>query len=219
MAEFNGKVLVTGASGQTGSRVVRTLQAKGIPAWAMVREAAKGGALQGPGVEIVVGNPLEGADLRRALSGVNAVISVLGVRGLQNPEEMEAVEHHYIKALVEAAKQVGIAQIVLCTSLGTDKPEKYPYLAKVLEAKRRGEQVLEQSNLPYTIVRPGGLNNEAGGQGVLAVPSLEGSGAISRDDVAEVLVQALLQPQAHNKIIEIINQPDAGPANRPGLFG
>jgi len=33
-----------------------------------------------------------------------------------------------------------------------------------------------------------------------------------------VMAQALLQPEARNKIVEIVNAPDAGPADRPGLF-
>ena len=77
---------------------------------------------------------------------------------------------------------------------------------------------LEGSGVPFTIVRPGGLTDAPGGGGVAIARTLPGFGTISRDDVAEVMTQALLQPEAKNKIVEIINDPDAPPANRPHLF-
>jgi hypothetical protein len=43
-------------------------------------------------------------------------------------------------------------------------------------------------------------------------------GRITRADVAQVLVQALLQPEARNQAVEIVNEQGAGLADRPGLF-
>ena len=63
-----------------------------------------------------------------------------------------------------------------------------------------------------------GLTDAPGGNGVTAARTLHGFGMISRDDVAEVIVQALLQPEAKNKIVEIVSAPDAGPADRPNIF-
>ena len=49
-------ILVTGATGRTGSEVVKALIAKGEQVRALVRDPHRAGAIQGPGVELVVGN-------------------------------------------------------------------------------------------------------------------------------------------------------------------
>ena len=63
------------------------------------------------------------------------------------------------------------------------------------------------SGLPYTVVHPGGLINEDGGKReiVIDVDDLreEGERSIPRDDVAEVLVQALVIPAYCNRAFDI----------------
>lgn len=218
MQHITGPVLVLGASGQTGQRVVEALRSRAIPVRALVRSNEQAHALTAPGVTTIVGDVQRDADLREALNEVEAVISALGVRALDDLQQIEAIEHTTIARLIAAADGAGVQQIVLCSSMGTETPEALPALANVLRAKRRAEQALEASGIPYTVVRPGGLHNDPGGE-VLVQRSIPGFGRISRADVAEVLVQALLQPAARNTIVEIINQPGAGGLDRPDLFG
>ncbi len=218
MSVINTPVLVIGASGGTGSQVIKGLQAIGIPVVAMTRNPESEESLKGEGVTVLVGNPLAAASLQQALGGIKYVINTMGTRRPNDLEDIEAVEHHYMATLVQAATQAGVEHIVHCTSLGTDAPERFPFLLNVLKGKQKGEEVLINSGLTYTIVRPGGLNNNPGGEGVMVKAKLQDSGFIAREDVAQVMIQALLQPEARNKIFEIINQPGVGPANRPGLF-
>ena len=71
-------------------------------------------------------------------------------------------------------------------------------LTDILLWKRKAEKYLIDSGLPYTIVHPGGLLNEDGGKRQLVVGvddnRDEGERSIPREDVAEVLVQALMIP-------------------------
>ena len=63
------------------------------------------------------------------------------------------------------------------------------------------ECVLQQiKGMDFTIVRPGGLKNEAGtGQGVLTEdPSV--CGAIHREDVADLVIKALFSVKADGKV-------------------
>jgi uncharacterized protein YbjT (DUF2867 family) len=219
---FQGTVVVLGANGETGRRTVANLRGKGIAVRAVVRSAEKAAAvpeLNASGVEVFIGDVLKVTDLRRALAGAAAVISTLGSRPSYSDEILEAIEYEVIVNLVATAIEHGLRQIVMCSSMGTETPDVIPPLTRILKAKRRGELALEQGSVPYTIVRPGGLTNGPGGNDVLAARRLTGFGSISREDVAEVLVQALLQPAAQGKIVEIINQPGAGKATRPDLFG
>ena len=218
MPDFNGPVLVLGATGETGKLVVKSLQAKHIPVRVLVRDENKTREFQSDGIEIIVGDPLNSHDEQRALTGVKAAISVLGTRSPDDLNTIESVENQAISNLIQAAKAAGVEHIVLCSSMGTTTPDQIPFLANILRGKRRGEIALIESGIPYTIVHPGGLRNDEGGQGVLVKDTLQGFGTIARADVAEVLVQALLQPDAHNRSVDIINDPDQGPADREGLF-
>merc|ERR1712039_1064535 len=108
--------------------------------------------------------------------------------------------------------------------MGTDPENRLNAFGKVAEGKaggnillwkRRAEKYLMESGLDYTIVHPGGLVNEAGGQRNLLVgvddKLLEGSNrSVPREDVAEVLVQSLLHPSYKNWSFDLVAEPDTG---------
>lgn len=221
MNSFEGTVLVLGANGETGRRVVKNLHSKGIPVRAMVRaedRVRNTPELTLSGVEVVIGSVLDPADLRRAMHGVRAVISTLGARINSSDEEVEAVEAIAPTYIVAAALENQVQQLVMCSSFGTETPDFNPFLARILRQKRRGELAVIGSGLPYTIVRPVGLTNAPASHNVLVASKLASLGTISREDVAEVLVQALLQPEARCKVVEITSQPGPSPTNREKLF-
>lgn len=214
----NELVLVVGASGRTGRRVVKALRRHGFRVRAMIRDASQRALVEDDGVDVFVGDVTREEDVRRALDGVAYVVSALGSKGATDAAHIELIEYTTIAELAQLAQEAGVRHFVLCSSMGVEIPDMIPPLAEILRQKRRGELALEGSGVPFTIVRPGGLTDEPGGSGVAIARALHGFGMISRDDVAEVMVQALLQPEAKNKIVEIVNAPDAGPADRPGLF-
>jgi len=211
-------VLVVGASGRTGQRVVQALRRRGFPVRALVRAQSKDSVAFGEGVEVMAGDVTNESDIRRALTGATFLVSALGSKGPTDAAHIELIEYTTIAELAQLAKEMGVQHFVLCSSMGVEIPEMIPPLAEILRQKRRGELALEHSGVPFTIVRPGGLTDQPGGGGVAIARTLPSFGMIAREDVAEVMVQALLQPEARNKIVEIVNAPDAGPADRPGLF-
>merc|ERR1719171_2658559 len=77
----------------------------------------------------------------------------------------------------------------------------------ILLWKRKAEKYLIDSGLPYTIVHPGGLLNEPGGKRELCIGvddnRDEGERSIPREDVAEVLVQALRIPGFRGRSFDI----------------
>merc|ERR1712039_599742 len=72
---------------------------------------------------------------------------------------------------------------------------------------RKAEKYLIDSGLPYTVVHPGGLINENGGHREIVIgvddERSEGERSIPREDVAEVLVQALLIPAYRGRSFDI----------------
>ena len=125
------------------------------------------------------------------------------------------------KAQIDAAKQCGPGtHVVICSSMGgTDPSNMLNALGRetledgstkggnILLWKRKAEKYLIDSGLPYTIVHPGGLLNEAGGKREICIGvddnRDEGERSIPREDVAEVLVQALLIPAYRGRSFDI----------------
>jgi uncharacterized protein YbjT (DUF2867 family) len=75
----------------------------------------------------------------------------------------------------------------------------------ILDIKRESEEKLRRSGTPYCIVRPCGLNDNwpAGSRPVFSQGDVA-VGRINRADVADVLVDALTQPEATGKTFEIL---------------
>ncbi len=96
-------ILVTGATGRTGSEVVKALIAKGEQVRALVRDPQRAEAIQGPGVELVVGDVEQPESWDAALQGVGKVF-------LLSPEGPQMAEMH--GKLADAAKRAGVTHLV-----------------------------------------------------------------------------------------------------------
>jgi uncharacterized protein YbjT (DUF2867 family) len=215
----NKTVLVLGASGQTGRQVVKTLRRHGFTVRALIRNDAQRSELEAEGVQVIVGDVTREEDARKAISGADAIVSALGSKGpMSDKAHIELIEFTTIAELATLAKELGVSHFVMCSSMGVEIPDMVPPLAEILRQKRRGELALEGSGVPFTIVRPGGLIDDAGGQPIAIARTLHGFGTIPRADVAEVMAQALVQPAALNKIVEIVGDPNGVLATDAGLF-
>jgi uncharacterized protein YbjT (DUF2867 family) len=108
-------------------------------------------------------------------------------------------------------------QFVLVSSAGVTRPgrpginldEEPPavrlndQLGGILTWKLKGEDSLRASGIPYTIIRPCALTEELGGQELILEQGDNIRGKISREDVAELCVQALKQSRASNLTFEV----------------
>jgi uncharacterized protein YbjT (DUF2867 family) len=202
-------VLVAGATGGTGQEVVDQALAKGLHVRALVRDESKARLLFGDRVQYVTGDVREPRSLKKAVKGVNEVICALGSNVQRDPENSpERVDYAGVKALAEAAKAAGVAQFILVSSMGVTHPEHQlnAMLDNILEWKLKGEEAVRATGINYTIVRPGSLTNEPGGQRgvrIMQGDPLDGDGSISRADVAAVLVSAIGRPDLYGKTFEI----------------
>lgn len=203
-------VLVFGATGGTGRRVVTQLLAQGRSVRAFVRDEVSAREKLGNGVEYVTGDVREPATVRPALVGVKFVISAIGSSGRsRDPSNSpEAVDFGGVKTIAEEAAAAGVEHMVLVSSMGASV-EDHPLnqmFDNVLRWKFKGEEALRNSGVPYTIVRPGGLTEEPGGDSEIRIFSEDaGEGLIPRADVATVCVAALDNPAAMNKTFSVIS--------------
>ena len=214
-------VLVAGATGGTGSQVVAELQRQGYPVRAFVRSTAKAAERLGADVEAVAGDLKDTASIAAALDGVGAVINAAGA-GVGGAEDNtpEKVDFEGARNLAEAASAAGVGHYVLVSSRGVTDDDHYlnQMFSNVLIWKRRGEEAVAASGIPYTIVRPGGLSDDPGGTRTIVFEQGDNRSQgiwITRADLARVCVSALKHEAARNKTFEIHAadgepQPDFG---------
>ncbi|ACA99381.1 MULTISPECIES: SDR family oxidoreductase [Cyanophyceae] len=213
------KVLVVGATGETGRRVVETLIAQNIPVRAMVRNLNKGKEILPSDAELVVGDLLDKKSLPGAIADCDHIICTAAARPSLNPAAFFQVDYVGTKSLIDAAVAQGVEQFILVTSLCVSKFfHPLNLFGLVLFWKKQTEAYLINSSLNYTIVRPGGLNAEAVAPLVLAQADTLFEGRIPRQQVAELCVAALDHPQANRQIIEAITDSDRESQPIPDLI-
>lgn len=200
------QVLVVGATGQTGRLIVTDLQQAGYQVSALVRDADKARKLLGDQVQVFVGDVKDAASIAPAMQNADAVISAIGARGAKGPDRPEMIDYLGVKNLADAAAAAGVRHFVLISSMGITH-EDHPLnkmFGNVLVWKGKGEQAVRDSGVPYTIVRPGGLVNEAEDRGriTLIQGDPRGQVVIPRSDLATVCVEALRNPESINKTLE-----------------
>ena len=113
-------ILVTGASGYVGGRLVRDLVADNCAVRVLVRDAQK--VKDQPwakDVEIVEGNANNPADLRRALHGVHTAFYLL--HSINAGKNFDEVENAMAKNFAEAAEAEKISQIIYLGGIANDK--------------------------------------------------------------------------------------------------
>lgn len=192
-------VLVAGATGTTGRKVIHLLAASQyFNPIAMVRKKEQMEHFEKDGVQTVLGD-LE-KDVSHTLEGADKVLFAAGSGG----EKVVEVDQEGAKKLVNASDKNQIKKFVMLSSMGADEPEKADNLKEYLKAKHNADEYLKQSGLTYAIVRPGSLTNEKGTGHIALNQKLKKSGSISRDDVAQTLVRVLHDDTAKNKTFEII---------------
>lgn len=134
-------ILITGATGRTGSVAARELAARGVPVRALVRDPGKAASLQSAGVEIAVGDAGDVDAVRAALRGVTGIAIIL-----PNGEPQLALETQLATLAVEA----GATQLVKMSSLESLPDAHNP----VHQAHWQSEQHIRALGVPWTMVRP-----------------------------------------------------------------
>jgi len=208
---MSGIVLVVGATGGVGQHVTRKLLERGEPACLLVRNAVRIRTLFGDVPCVFVGDTRQPDTLTPPFQNVRAVICATGTTTPVGSNSPEHVDYEGVCNLVKAARAASVEQFVLVSSCAVTKPD-HPLnnFGQVLTWKLKGEDALRASGLTYTVIRPGGLTNEPGGQAALSFGQGDRiSGMVSRADVAEVCVQALQQPSARNVTFEVVQAQGA----------
>lgn len=201
------KVLVIGAHGNIGQKVIQLLVDSGHQVVAGVRKQTQFDDFNDKVQPIQFDLEALPNQLASLMVGIDAIIFTAGSGGKTGADKTMLVDLDGAVKSMQAAEIAGVKRFIIVSALYTDDRSKWqgdmrPYYA----AKYYADQwLINQTNLDYTIIRPGRLtDNDATGNILLTVDK-DVAGAISRQDVAQTVVDSLDAPQTKQKIFNIIN--------------
>ena len=216
-------ILVLGATGKVGMCVVRQLSERGQSVRALARTPTSPRAAtlaMLPGVDVVQGDILDQQTLTTAVAGCSAVISVSGASRKSSLEDLigfpppilrtdmqfdsshpRQVNYIGVVNTIEAMQAAGVRKIVRLTGLSCSFSAFNPFvlligcglLSMSTAWHARSENLLRESQLDFTILRPGGLSDDARGSNTLVAASETlpiNQGRIGRSDLAALAIEA-----------------------------
>jgi putative NADH-flavin reductase len=199
------RLFVLGSTGKTGRALVAQGLARGHAITAFGRSAARDATTET--FRAAVGNPMRADDLATALPGHDAVLSVLGTRGLG----ATSVLVDSARAIIDGMRRAGVRRVIVISSSLVDPQSGWlshvfarTLLRHTASDQRAMETLVTHSELDWTVLRPARL-----GDGVLSgrytvSPESAGipasSAGMSRADVAHMMLDTV-ERGAHIKEI------------------
>lgn len=190
----SARVLIVGATRNTGLELARLLIDKDIPVVAFARPTSDLRQLKALNVPVITGDALVPGDLEAAIAQGpwRAIVTTLSCYKCEAPPDYEGNRN-----LFDAMKGSNSRRVILISTVGAgDSSAATPWivewiLADPIELKERAEQHLIASDLDYTIIRPGGLTEaKPTGDGILTEDPAR-MGMISRPDLAGLIVDVV----------------------------
>ena len=171
---INMQILILGATGRTGKLLVQLSLEKGYNVRVLIRDMNKL-QIAHPRLEIIEGAVTDRAMLKKAMAGVDAILSCLNISRtndfpwspLRTPKDFLST---VMKLVIDEAGKQQISRIIVVSAWGVGETKvdipgwfrwfidnsniKYPYLDHAIQ-----EQLLMQSSMEWTVVRPTGLTS------------------------------------------------------------
>jgi uncharacterized protein YbjT (DUF2867 family) len=202
------RIAIAGGHGQVARLLSRALAARGDIPLALVRQLGHVADVTADGAEAVVLD-LERAnarDVAEAVAGADAVVFAAGAGPGSSIARKDAVDRAAAGLLADGAELAGVRRYVMVSSMGAGAPPPAgtdEVFAAYLVAKRAGEDDLRSRDLDWTILRPGGLTDDAA-TGTVRLDDHVPRGTVSRTDVATVLTALLHEPRTAGLVLELV---------------
>lgn len=168
------KAFVTGASGFTGSHLVKALEQRGDTVVGLVRKSSNLARLADSQVELVYGDITDRPALQQAMTGADVVFHTAAYveLGIVNAAEMARINVDGTRAVMEVAQEMGVPKIVYCSTIGvygdtqgrvideTFQREQADFSSAYDRTKYEAQQMVDQfaaQGLPVVSVMPSGI--------------------------------------------------------------
>lgn len=179
-------ILITGATGKTGSAAVQELSNRNIPFRVLIRNEDKLNQITDMGGEVIIGAIEDDAALNQAMEGVQKALVLL-----PNSEQQLFLE----KKVVDAALEANVQHIVKMSSMEA-VPEATSPIPKL---HMQSENYIKNSGMNWTMIKPNFFMQNLLGSGKTIIeqnkfflPMGEGkAGMIHTKDVGTVIAKVL----------------------------
>lgn len=204
------RVLVTGAKGFLGSRIVAALREAGHEVVAAVRNPE---TVSGPALACDFARDIDPETWKPRLIGIDAVINGAGILRETRADTFQRVHVDAPLALYRACVACGVRRVIQLSALGA--PEDGEFIA----SKHRGDAALAQLDFDWLVLRPGLVYSAHGAYGgtsmLRALAALPGILPLPRDgmqsvrplaaeDLAQAMVAALARPHVRGQVLELV---------------
>ncbi len=192
------KVFVFGSGGAIGGHVLKQLASRGDEALTIAETEIRAEELEMLGASEVIVSAEK--DFSGLLAGCDAVIYIARDNPIAGENKNMLVDHRAAIRAVEEAVRQNIKRFVYLSPVRPDESEE----SKETGAKDEPDELIIQSGLVYTVIRPSKSEAKPGTGKITAALSVgEANGEIPFEDVAAVLVESITNEAAANRAFEI----------------
>jgi nucleoside-diphosphate-sugar epimerase len=214
------KILITGATGRIGSRLVPRMLNQGYSVRVLVRREEQAEASQQQGAEAAVGDLLTADSLLPAVAGVQGIVHLAAFFRGASQAQAQAANVEGTLALAQAARQAGVSRLIYASTnlvygpgrgrpaREEDQPQPPPGSAYP-KTKHAAEQALLALNLDLCILRLAFVYGEGdphlaeAARWALTWPAAKRLHMLHHADVAQAVRLAIDSPEAAGKIYNV----------------
>jgi uncharacterized protein YbjT (DUF2867 family) len=198
------KTLVIGANGKIGRLFCEIAATRGFGVRAMLRDPAQRSFFESLNVETVLGD-LEG-EFGHGFEGCDRVVFAAGSGGHTGGDKTLLVDLYGAIRAIEESEERGLRHFVMVSAMRAEHPLDAPVAIRhYLVAKKLADERLRASSVPYTILRPGRLSDDAASRCVRTDPAAGHGMEISRENVALCILASLEHPGARGHAIDLLD--------------
>jgi len=209
------RIAIVGGHGKVAQQLIEQLTAQGDSPVALVRTQEYEAELVALGAETqLVDIESDGEDaFARAFASADAVVFTAGGGADGNKKRKWTVDYAGSVKSAAGAVRAGVSRFVQVSAIAVDQPlaeDTTEVWRAYVEAKRDADAALRASDLRWTILRPGGLTDDAG-TGTVTLGATVERAQIPRADVAALIVAVLADDRTVGQQWEVVggDQPIA----------
>ena len=196
------RIVIAGAHGQIGLRLVRLLADRGDEAVGLIRNPDHAGDVGAAGATPVICD-LETAsadEVAQAVGAVDVAVFAAGAGPGSSAERKLTMDRDGAIKLLKATES-NAARYLVVSSVGAESPPRGDGVFEVyLRAKAEADAAVTASERPWVIIRPGPLTDDPG-TGQVRIGADPFRDAVTRDDVAAVLAAVIADPGVDRMIL------------------
>lgn len=188
------RVIVLGANGKVGRILINKLKdSSRFHPVAVVRKEQQIKSFEDQGIDTKLLSLEDTVEkISQVLEGNDAVVFTAGSGGSTGDDKTLAIDLDGAVKAMEAAENTGVKRFVMVSAIHADDRSKWndSGIPGYYIAKHYADRILKDSDLDFTILRPGLLLDDKG-SGTITTEDPESQKGVPREDVANLIVEVL----------------------------